>query len=506
MPAELPTGIRGHPAPFFSAAGDGPARRLLLISPHFPPSDSAGALRWQKLATHAAERGWGLDVVTVAPSALRRGDTTRLEELPAGTRVFGVPPRPHALEWVGRLLAWAARARRRLRRGGRGPGNGSPGGDGLSQSIGRDEATLRSHSPHDLARAYHARLEYARDGQWARDAGRLARQLFEPGVHRVVVTCGPPHMAHCAGDLVRRETGVPFVMDMRDPWSLVERLPGSVGSPVWWNMADRFERRVLAAAALLVVNTRPFSDAMQRAYPESSDRIMAVLNGYDDEPLPAPRHGDRFVLAYAGTIYLDRDPRPLFRAAAAVVQELGLSPDEFGIELMGSVRRFGRVSMDSIARDLGLLDYVRTRPFGTRSEALDFLAEAAMLVSLPQDSDLAIPSKVFEYVRCHAWLLALTNRDSATAQVLRGSGADVVSARDVAGIARALRARVLQYRAGQRPPRPAVDPVYSRREQAKILFDRFEELVGGSPGDVSFRQAIHARPRRMERTPPAAGD
>lgn len=470
-----------HPEPFFCAPGPAPDRRLLLISPHFPPSEAAGALRWQKLARHAAERDWGLDVVTLAPSSLRGCDPARLDELPPGTRVFGVLPRRHWADRAAGLLAGVVRFGRGRLEASRGVPAGPPA-PVAKASVGRAEATLRVRSPTDLRRAFHAWVEYATDGRWARDASRVALALLDPGVHRAVVTCGPPHMAHWAGARAQRTTGLPFVMDLRDPWSLVQRLPGSIGSPLWWRMAERHERKVLERASLVVVNTEPLRDAMQRAHPDARDRVIAVLNGYDDEALPPPRHGDRFVVAYAGTIYLDRDPRPLFRAAAAVVRELGLSPDDFGIELMGTVRKYDGVSIDSIARELGLARYVRAHPPGSRSEALDFLAQAAMLVSLPQDSDLAIPSKVFEYMRYHAWLLALAEPGSATEQVLKDSGADVVSATDLAGLTRALRTRVLQYRVGQRPPTLSANDTYSRREQARILFDRLEIVVGDPEG------------------------
>ncbi len=462
--------------PFFQASGAERHRRLLLISPHFPPSQAAGALRWQKLSRHAAERGWGIDVVTIDPSSLGAVDPARLEELPEGTRVFGVPTRRHWVDGLGGLIMTLARvARQRSGGGGEGSTTASPAG-APGGSVGRAEATFRLRSPSDLRRAVHAWLMYATEGLWARDAGRLARQLCS-NQHAAVITCGPPHMAHWAGARLQRATRLPFVMDMRDPWSLVQRLPAFVGSPVWWRLAERHERRVLERASLVVVNTEPHREALARSYPESRDRIIAVLNGYDDDPLPPPRHNARFTVAYAGTIYLDRDPGPLFAAAAAVVRELDLTPAEFGIELMGSVQEFDGASIHTIAQEVGLTDFVHTRPPGTRAEALDFLAEATMLVSLPQDSDLAIPSKVFEYMRYEAWVLALAERGSATEEVLRDSGADVVGPTDVAGLSKALRARILQHRAGERPPGLRGVDRYNRREQAKALFDRLDALV-----------------------------
>src|SRR5207247_9817806 len=132
-------------------------------------------------------------------------------------------------------------------------------------------------------------------------------------------------------------------------------------------------------------------------------------------------------IAYAGSIYLDRDPRPLFRAAAQLVTERGLSPAEFGIEFMGDVRSFDGVPIEQIAQEEGMEAFVQSHAPRPRADALAFLARETMLVILPQDSDMAIPAKIFDYMQFDAWLLALADDGSATEQLLRGSTADVVA-------------------------------------------------------------------------------
>ena len=72
--------------------------RLLLISYHFPPGQAAGALRWEKLAAFAAERGWGVDVIMLDPADLPMADPTRLERLPRGIRIYGVRDEKHRVE------------------------------------------------------------------------------------------------------------------------------------------------------------------------------------------------------------------------------------------------------------------------------------------------------------------------------------------------------------------------------------------------------------------------
>ena len=288
-------------------------------------------------------------------------------------------------------------------------------------------------------------------------------------------------MAHEAARLVARRAGLPFVMDLRDPWTLVQRLPEGIASPVWFAFARHYERRAIAEASLIVANTDPLRNVMRGVYRAAGHRIIAVPNGCDEEPVPVSQHGRRFLIAYAGSIYLDRDPRPLFRAAAQLVRERDLSPAEFGIQFMGDVRTFDGVPIEQIAQEEGMEAFVETRPPRPRAEALAFLAQATMLVILPQDSDMAIPAKIFDYMQFDAWLLALAEDGSATEQLLRGSSADVVPPEAVDTIAGLLHLRYLQHLRGEWPLRLAEDPRYSRREQANRLFTAIEALTGAPP-------------------------
>ncbi|HEX6912096.1 MAG TPA: hypothetical protein VF142_16965, partial [Longimicrobium sp.] len=343
-------------------------------------------------------------------------------------------------------------------------------------------ADLRwSASPRALARAYRAWRAFADEDAWARAAERAARQVVDPAVHRAVVTCGPPHMVHGAGARVARAHGLPLVMDMRDPWSLAPATLRATGSPLWYALAERHERAAVDAAALVVANTAAAAQALRAAHPRAAERVVAVMNGCDDEPLPARREEGRFVVAYAGSIYIDRDPRALFRAAAAVIRETGIGPERFGLEFIGHADAFGGTPLRALAEAEGIGPYVAVHPRRPRGEALQMLAGASVLLSLPQGVDLAIPSKLFEYMQFPAWVLAMADAGSATERLLRGSGADVVAPGDEAALAAALGARLAQWTAGERPSPLNADGRFGRRRQAQSLFDAIEARTG-APG------------------------
>lgn len=451
-----------------------PVRRLLLIAYHFPPSGAAGALRWQKLAPLAAERGWLLDVVALDPVHLgdRRGATA--DDLPTGTRVFHVPDVALGRERVASALLSILR-RLRPRRKAAGPdSNGSEKGSARAGEPSR---------PGLASRTYGALCDSARQRGWASRAATVGRRLAARASYAAVISCGPPHMAHVAARRVAEQHNLPLVLDLRDPWRLVERLADSIDSPIWRLQAWWHERSVVPRADLIVMNTAPARDAMRERYPELASRIIAVMNGFDDDGRAPSERPRRFLVTYTGSIYLDRDPRTLFQAAEALIRRRQLTPADFGLTLVGSVQQGRAGSTMGIARELGIEDYVELLPFRPRAELHEILARSAVLVSLSQDSHLAIPSKLFEYMQFDAWILALAEPHNAAARLLERSAADVVNPDEPAQIAERLERRYDQYRRGEYPIRMATDTRFSRRTQAGILFDALERCVAAPPAN-----------------------
>ena len=464
---------------FFKApAGTGPKRRVLLISPRFPPAQDVGALRWQKMARFVAERGWELDVITSPPNSVASPDWNTLKDLPPGTRLYGIPRTTvpvarviHSLWRLWRRFTW-----RRLTNSGNGENAGAANGvHSRPASLPRSEIRWSLTDPRTYIRAYNVWAANAESQRWARRAATAARRLVSPNTHDVIISSGPPHAAHEAARRISRQSGIPFVADMRDVWSLVEECLEPFASPLLLQLARRQERQVVNEAALVVANTEPVRLAMVEVYPQARTRIVTVTNGFDDDPLPATRHGGQFIVAHAGTIYLDRNPTCLFRAARRVVEELSLSPHQFALKFIGA--NDVSISLADIAEAEGVGAFLHDGGALPRAKALEFLSQATMLVILPQSWDMSLPAKLFEYVRFDAWLLALAEEDSATARLLRGTDADVVSPRDVAAIAAVLRRRYEQYAAGTRPRRVATDVRLSRRFQAQLLLDAIEQRV-----------------------------
>jgi len=410
------------------------------------------------MASHLAKAGWGLDILALDPAQLHTLNQESLASLPAGTRLFGIPDTPPLLDQAVQLLVTL---RHRFLPRGR---PGTPEAAASGAAVLATEARQGGFSRRTMLNAFHAWREYARGFRWARRAAALGMQVFEPGTHRWVACSSPPHMAHEAGRLISRRAGIPFLADFRDPWRFSEWV--SLG-PAWLWLARRHEPRMVRASQLTVVNVEPVRELMHRAYPES--RIVTITNGVDDQPMDPSPERDRFVIGYPGGIYLGRDPAPLVAAFGEMVRTLGLRPADAGLEFMGFFDQVTRDRLLAIGREHGVEAFLVVHSGASRAEALRFMASCAVLVALQQGSDLAIPAKIFEYMRFPAWVLVLASREGATARLLEGSSAIVHEPEDLAGLTESLTKAYRGFREGGGPPPLARESRFGRGEQTARL-------------------------------------
>jgi glycosyltransferase involved in cell wall biosynthesis len=275
------------------------------------------------------------------------------------------------------------------------------------------------------------------------------------------------------------------MVDLRDPWSGLERLPDDHASPLYFTLLKRHERVFVRDARLIVMNTDRARDDMRRRYPAAADRIVVVRNGSDDEALPSVTPSERFTIRFAGSLCLDRDPTTFFRAASRVVRHLGLTPADFAIEFIGTVEEIGGRTVRKIAAAEGVAEFLELGGSMPRDDAMRFLAGATVLLNLPQDSDLCVPAKIFEYVRFNAWILVLASDASATADTLRGTTADIVDPNDVDAMATVIERRYTQHARGERPVAIGQDGRFDRAHQARLLLDYVGAIVGQSTPDDS---------------------
>lgn len=295
---------------------------------------------------------------------------------------------------------------------------------------------------------------------------------------KVVISSGPSHYVHVAAAEVSRKHNIPHVVDLRDPWMRVVP-PTTLEKLLPDDEMRHMEHATLHRAALIITNTQAAASAMEARFPELRARIRCIPNGSDVEPVMAPEKWPTvFQIAHAGSLYLDRDPRPFLRAVSRVRTKLNLDANALRVVFMGPPARIAGRSLSELATEAGIGDLFEDRAAGTREEARQLMRESMMAVAFQGATKTQVPAKIFEYVAFPLWLLALVGSDSATADMLSGSDALVYNIDDEEATARAIEDAYLNFRAGSMPRPAGWDGRYSRAKQAERMVAELKSLTG----------------------------
>lgn len=470
-----------------AATVDRSRSRILLFSYHFPPGPGTGGARWAKFSSVLDESGWGLDVVTLDPSCMADPEWNRMERLPDHVRVIGARQERVWLERLEDRLGSLHSSVKENFRAASGSTDEEGGTDEYDLLPGMRAIPVEAlppiwSSPRSLLRAYWSWVDHARQRAWIREALECAREIVDPKLHRLIVTTGPPHLSHAAGRALSEETGLPLVLDFRDPWKVTEVLQEHLASPAWLRVAEREEPRCVERASLIVANTDALRSRLASEYPAASDRTTTVPNGWAPPIGTDVEAPERFIIAYAGAIYLDRNPRALMKAIASLVRKRGLRLEELSVEFMGDMKELGP-GLRTMADQENIADYVRLHDESPREEARRFLGRASVLVSLPQSQSLAVPSKIFDYMTLPAWIVAQSATGSATERLLRETRAEVVPPDDHRALRRALEDKYDEYTHHGRPaPLAASSPNLRVDQVLEPLLEHLERWreTGGS--------------------------
>jgi glycosyltransferase involved in cell wall biosynthesis len=251
---------------------------------------------------------------------------------------------------------------------------------------------------------------------------RGLRVIREAGIDVLYSTCPAPS-AHLIAWMLSRITGVPWLADYRDPW--IEE--GIFPTPGTWRykFESFLEAKVIRDCTYLVVTTPNLGREFVERYPHlEEERVRVIFNGYDEADfngLNASSWPERFEIIHAGLVTPEyRNPLPLLEVLAELMREGRLQSSEVRVSFIGDGAWLGSQEFRSKVESLGLEQVVKVESRVSHQEALERMANAAVLLLLQASDDTRalIPAKAFEYLRIGRPILALT-LPGATADLLQ---------------------------------------------------------------------------------------
>jgi len=443
------------------------ARRVIFIAKYLPPTGGAGVHRSLGTVRHLREHGYEPAVITGPGTRVDRwgpSDPGLLGRIPAETEL-------HRLE---------------------GPEPEPPTG--------------RRDRMHRLLRRQPAGARW-----WVDGAVRAGERV---GTGAELILCsGNPYESVAAGARLSQRLGIPWVVDLEDPWALDEM---RVHATALHRRADlRWMRRSIATAAAVVMCTDESALRVSSAFPELAGRIVTSIPiGFDRDDFPPerrePRDRDIFRIVHTGSLHtelglrhrqttrgrrmlrgssldvdiLSRSPVFLLQAVEALLASEPELRGRIEVHLAGELTPGDRAAVDSytFVRTPGLLPHAQTLSL-MRSADLLFLP----MHDVPQGRAAGIvPYKTYEYLAAERPILAAVP-DGDTRRILSGIGHAVLCRpKDVDAMAAAIRTAV------RRGPveavedgmdSPALAP-YERRAAVAAIAHVLDEVLEGLAQDV----------------------
>ena len=435
-------------------------KRVLIVSYYFPPSGGPGVQRVLKTVKYLPQYGYEPIVLTVADADYPAVDESLMDSIPRATKVVRtkiLEPYNIYRRFTGKKAGAAVDV------------ENIPSGKkkGLSELIA------------ELVRSTFF-IPDARIG-WLPYAVPAALELIGREKIDIIYSSSPPYTSALIARKLKKKTGKPWVMGLRDPWT------GFISAPQRWfvpGWIDRsMEKSSVESADAVEIAWEGIGKDLMSKYPElSSSKINHIPNGFDSDDYPdlPPSKDTRFCITYTGSLYGRRNPRTLLAAVKNLRAAGIISPDNFKIVFAG---RFG-AEVQAMFAEKGLQGLVEMKGYLPHDQSIGLLLQSDLLALIVDDSDLSdeiVPGKVFEYIGARRPIIAFAT-EGAAARIIRDTGTGlVVAPNDVDAAESVLSSAVASKMRGERlgffSPREQVIKEFERKEAARKLSEIFNEIL-----------------------------
>jgi glycosyltransferase involved in cell wall biosynthesis len=445
--------------------------KLLMIVYHFHPDLEVGAVRSVKFAKYLPTFNWLPVVLTVKESYYQNLDQQSLGFDCAITRTSKWPTLNDFYLMLRRKTRQEARAANAQNTGGK-------------TAYSTDAYVLKR--PRLWKRVIDS-LSCTPDDKIGWIFPGVAAAVKLVNLHKIsaIYSSGPPHSCHLVALFTKLFTRKPWIADFRDPWTLGTK-SNAVVTAASLRLEKFLERRVMKYADFIVTNTPEQQEALVRAYGDLVDKnSRCILNGFDDSDFPILVRREEemadptLTILYAGTLYMGRDPSPLFRALQNLISRDVVAKANLRLRFIGSVE-IGNEYLDSQLDRQGLRSITSVEPPMSRAEYLEAIRRHQILLLM--QSDLAptqIPAKTFEYLATGNPVLALVSEGATARFVRRFENVRVADPDDSSSIQMALIDLFTMARSGSVQETKISDQLksLSKRELTELLVSQLNELV-----------------------------
>jgi len=343
-------------------------KKVLLLTYYWPPASGAGVQRWLKMSKYFHDLGIALTVITVdeeyasyplsdasfhshVDRRINVVKTKSFEPLRLYSRMVGQKKVPYS-------------------------GFANVKTDSFGSKVSR---WVRGNFF----------IPDARKG-WNKYALRAAKAEIIKNDIQTVITTGPPHSTHLMGVQLKKELGIKWIADFRDPWTDIYYYDQLLHTKWAKGKDSALEKQVLFEAdAVLTVCPSNQSTIAEKLEKSDRHKVLLLPNGFDESDFHHVKKYsfDQFTLVYTGTMAASYDFTPLFEALSKL-------SFEWRLIIAGSVSP----EVEKQFVEYGISESIDFRGYIEHAEVIKLIMSADVLVHLLPKGEKGTSGKLFEYL------------------------------------------------------------------------------------------------------------
>ena len=248
---------------------------------------------------------------------------------------------------------------------------------------------------------------------WSLFVNKKIKKVLADRSFDLIFSSSPPQTNHIIASRISKKYQIPWVADLRDPWSDVFWLKKMrIRLPIISWIDRVIEKRTLKSASALVTVTKEWENKYQMINPNT----CCIYNGYNSEfhgSVKIPPKENEFMILYSGSISYQQNPSAFLHAVKEAINSNEDFKKKVKIVWLGNFPSF----LKSMITEYDLDESCHFLPFTTMAESLQIMKQSDLLLSIGFGHDAntgVIHSKLFDYMAAKRPILGLGLEDEAS--------------------------------------------------------------------------------------------
>ncbi|MDZ7796360.1 MAG: glycosyltransferase [Candidatus Marinimicrobia bacterium] len=253
---------------------------------------------------------------------------------------------------------------------------------------------------------------------WKLTAVKAGCKIIRDEKPDLIFSSSPPPSVHLIARKLAKKNHIPWVADLRDPWSKIHYYyKNRSGITSWLDAA--LERRTLSDARRVVTVSKNFGDLIEC----DKNKLELIPNGYDPADLEnvgtEHKNNAQFVIAYVGGLNENRYYPEFFRGLRQFAEEKKLKRTDIKLCLAGKIQEKYINDIRDILSSKVLLDIKGYVPHRDAIKVMRTSDLLLLFMEKARNYSGHIPGKLFEYLATGNYILGTGSKRGSAAEILQ---------------------------------------------------------------------------------------